>query len=101
MEIIATIMTGIYWGLIIDACWIIPYFGLLFYHFFMMENDPAYAMRYDQANRLVKRAGVKEAVIQESQFRVVKMQFWLIVGMIKGFFKWILKTIKEAARRKN
>jgi hypothetical protein len=57
-------------------------------------------MRYDRANRLVKRAGTKEAVIQESQYHLVKMQFWVIVGAITGFFRWVLKTIKEAARRK-
>jgi hypothetical protein len=83
MDFYSTLMTGLQWGLILDACWIIPYLGLLFYHFYKMENDPAYAMRYDQSERMIKRVGAKEAVIENSKIRIVTMRFRILVNEIK------------------
>ena len=83
MDFYSTLMTGLQWGLILDACWIIPYLGLLFYHFYKMENDPAYAMRYDQSERMIKRVGAKEAVIENSKIRFVTTRFRILVNEIK------------------
>lgn len=99
MDFYATLMTGIYWGLIIDACWIIPYFALLFYHFFQMENSPAYAMRYQMAERKVKKLGTKEAVIQESQIRIVKQQIKMMLGMLEGLFIAAYDQLKKLFKR--
>jgi len=83
MDIYSTFMLGLQWGLIADACWIIPYFGLLFYHFYQMENNPAYAMRYEQSERKIKRVGTKEAIIEESNIRIISMRFKMLWSMIK------------------
>jgi len=69
MDIYSTFMLGLQWGLIANACWIIPYFSLLFYHFYKMETDYAYAKRYEQSERKIKRVGTKEAIIEESRVR--------------------------------
>ncbi len=99
MDIIATIITGIYWGVIIDACWIIPYFALLFYHFWKMEEDPAYAMRYERSERMVKKMGVKKAVIQESMLPVVWSQLKSWGHTILGFCESAFLFFKEKAEK--
>lgn len=95
MDTFATLMTGIYWGLILNACWIIPYLALLFYHFYKMEEDPAYAMRYEQSERMVKKLGTKEAVIRESSVRVIISQLNLWGRYILSFCESSFIFFKE------
>lgn len=95
MDFYSTFMTGLQWGLILDACWIIPYLGLLFYHFYKMENDPAYAMRYDQSERMIKRVGAKEAVIENSKIRIVTIRFRILVNEIKKIPHNLLDLITQ------
>lgn len=83
MDIYATFILGLQWGLIANACWIIPYFGLLFYHFYKMENNYAYTIRYKQSEQKVKRLGKKEAIIEESKFRIVSIRLKMLWNNIK------------------
>ena len=92
MDTWSTLVTGIYWGLILNAIWIIPYFALLFYHFYAMENDPLYRMRYETSRVKVKKLGKKEAVIRESNIRI------FTEGM-KGVYHHILTGIKKTLKR--
>lgn len=62
MDFYATLLTGIYWGLIADAIWMIPYFCLLYYHFWKMENDPLYPTRYEKNMLLIKEKGKMDAM---------------------------------------
>jgi len=89
MDTWATLITGIYWGLILNAIWIIPYFALLFYHFYAMENDPLYRLRYETSRVKVKKLGKKEAVIQESNLRI-------FYDGIKNICSFIWAGIKKA-----
>jgi hypothetical protein len=103
MDFYSTLMTGLQWGLILDACWIIPYLGLLFYHFYKMENDPAYVMRYDQSERMIKRVGTKEAVIKNSKIRIITMRFRILVNEIKKISHNLLNLIiqkKKGVRKR-
>lgn len=103
MDIYSTFMLGLKWGLIADACWIIPYFGLLFYHFYKMETDYAYAMRYDQCEREIKRVGTKEAVIEESKVRIISMRLkmlWSQIKRIPTLLSELLSPQKKGVRKK-
>ena len=62
MDVIATIITGIIWGIIINVCWISAYLGLLFYHFYKEQNDPLYMSRYERARQQIREGKLNEAI---------------------------------------
>lgn len=60
MDVIATLITGIWWGLILNACWMTPYFVLLLYHF-SKQDDPLYMSEYEKHQQLVRDGKITQA----------------------------------------
>lgn len=54
MDVIATLITGITWGVIINAIWITAYLLLLLYHF-SKEDNPEYMAKYEHNRQLIQK----------------------------------------------
>jgi len=69
MDIVATLVTGIIWGLIINVCWISGYLLVLLYHF-SKEDDPLYMSDYERYKQLIHEGKTGQAA-KESFY-----QYW-------------------------